>query len=92
MIELVVLQMEQAITDLFSSLDMFVMANVLALLAVGALWGRSFALGSTAAFVMFAYLALNIDTTLYMSILYVALTLAAVGMGFKLVRMEGLGT
>lgn len=92
MIELAPLQMEQAISDLVTSLDIFVMVNVLALLAVGAIWGRSFALGSTAAFVMFAYLALNIGTTLYISILYVALTLAVVGMAFKLVRLEGLGS
>lgn len=91
MIELLPLQMEGAIVDMFESFHVFTAANVMLFLGVGAMWGRSMALGAFGGYLAFAWIAISVDVQLYTNILYVTLTLVFVGYAFKLVRLEGLG-
>jgi len=55
---------------------------------IGALAGRSMALGSYGAYLIFVQYAVTVDDELLTQILYVTLVLVFVGMAFKLWRHE----
>lgn len=81
----------EGVVEMYESFDVFVAAQVLGMMAVGAGAARSMAIGAFAGYLTFAYIAVSVDVALYTNILYVTLTLIFVGFAFKLVRFEGMG-
>lgn len=77
--------------ELYESFDVFVVANVLGMMAVGAGASRSFAVGAFGGYLTFAYIARSVDVALYTNLLFVTLTLIFVGFAFKVIRMEAFG-
>jgi hypothetical protein len=81
----------QGFTDWFGNYLFFVTALIGGMGIMGALGAKSMAIGGMAAYLTFAYIALETGTPLLQNILYVTLVLVIVGTAFKLWRLEGDG-
>lgn len=80
------------LADLFNDFYAFIAIMITAAGALGALGGRSMALGAFAAYLVFVQYAIEVGDELLTQILYVTLVLVFVGMAFKLWRLELAGT
>lgn len=87
MMELLQASDPQGAFEIWENYEAFVTAVVIAFSAVG-LWGRSLSVGAFLSYLAFAHIALETETDLFVSILYVTAVLVFVGMAFKLWRAE----
>lgn len=78
----------QSITELWENFLIFVALAVGGMGALAGLGSKSMALGGFAAYMVFAYIAIETGHQLLTNILYVTLVLIIIGMAFKLWRLE----
>lgn len=86
------LQADVWMFDVFDDFYSFVTITVTAAGVLGALGGRSMAVGALSAYLVFTQFAIEAGDELLENVLYVTLVLVMVGMAFKFWRLEGGGT
>lgn len=88
MIDPVILQADAWFFDVFNDFHAFVTMAVTAAALLGALGGRSMAIGALSAYLVLTKYAVETGDELLTNILIVTLVLIMVGMAFKLWRLE----
>jgi hypothetical protein len=87
---MILLQVDWPLGDVWGSAIGFIALFILFVAAIGLL-SKSLAVAAMGAYLTFAYYATETDLVLLETVLYVTLTLLAIGVAFKLWRSEGVG-